>query len=81
MVPIPPPRLLPAFPDAERVRPKTWYGGGKRARWKDGEAIYEWDSQHGAVEKYSSRGKHMGQYNSHTGTQDKGPDPSRTIEP
>lgn len=48
------------------------------ARWKgrDG-TIYEWDFQHGAVEKYNKRGKHLGEFDHETGTQNKAADPTR----
>lgn len=51
----PPPKVLPGFPDAERVPNKG------RARWrtKDGD-ILEWDYQHGEVEVYNRQGKHQG---------------------
>ena len=84
MVPVPPPRNLPAFPDARKVRPKTGIaGGGFRRRWKDSSngTIYEWDYQHGSVEAYDSRGRHLGQFDPHSGDQQKGPDLSRRIEP
>ena len=57
-------------------------GGGMRKRWKDNKGnIYEWDSQHGALEKYNKRGKHMGELNHETGIQTKPADPSRRIDP
>src|ERR1039458_637644 len=79
----PPPRDLPAFPDAERVKPKTPFaGGGKRKRWRtaDGD-ILEWDYQHGKVEKYNKKGKHQGEYDPNTGEQTKPPEPGREVEP
>lgn len=43
-------------------------GGGMRRRWKDDDGnIYEWDSQHGTVEKYSRSGKHLGEFDAETG--------------
>jgi hypothetical protein len=52
------PDLLPAFPDASRVRPK-----GRRRRWQDRRGlIYEWDSRHGAVEIDDDLGRHIGEY-------------------
>jgi uncharacterized protein YukE len=82
--PVPPPRDLPAFPDAVRVKPKTPVqgGGGLRRRWKgrDG-TIYEWDSQHGRVEAYDRRGRSLGEFDPQTGEQTKGPDPTRKVEP
>jgi len=78
----PAPRVLPAFPDAQPVPGKTRYPGGIRKRWKDGDGnIYEWDYQHGRVEKYDKRGRHRGEFDPKTGKQTKDPDPKRTIEP
>ncbi|MBM1186533.1 S-type pyocin domain-containing protein [Pseudomonas lundensis] len=66
----PPPKDLSAFPDARVTPRKTPLqgGGGLRKRWKtrDG-TIFEWDSQHGAVEKYNKRGKHLGEFDHETG--------------
>lgn len=80
---IPPPKLLPAFPKAKIVKPKTPIsGGGLRKRWKDEEFIYEWDSLHGRVEKYDQRGNHLGEFDPNTGVQTKPANPSRPrIEP
>jgi len=44
-------------------------------------AVYEWDSQHGAVEVYNARGRHPGEYDHMTGEQLKPADPTREIEP
>ncbi|RAJ29635.1 RHS repeat-associated protein [Kitasatospora sp. SolWspMP-SS2h] len=77
---VPPPRGgLPGFPGANRVSPKTPVqgGGGLRPRWEDGRHIYEWDSQHGEIEKYNKQGKHLGAYDPVSGQQLKGPDPGR----
>lgn len=63
---IPPPRILPAFHNAVRVKSKT-----NRMRWKDDNFIYEWDSLHGKIEKYNKRGKHLGEFNHITGEQTK----------
>ncbi|WP_434655824.1 colicin E3/pyocin S6 family cytotoxin [Pseudomonas sp. R3-56] len=80
----PPPKGLIAFPDAIIAPRKTPIkgGGGLRKRWKtkDG-TIYEWDSQHGRVEKYNKRGKHLGEFNSVTGEQTKEADDTREVEP
>ena len=80
---VPAPRDLPAFPDAKRVRPKTAVqgGGGLRRRWKgpDGK-IYEWDSQHGTVEVYDRRGRHLGEFDPNTGEQIKPPTSGRKVE-
>ena len=47
-----------------------------RKRWKDEDGnIWEWDSQHGELEKYSPKGKHLGAFDPDTGEQLKpGPD-------
>ena len=79
---IPPPKDLPGFPEARRVKPKTSIpGGGFRKRWRDGNCIYEWDSFHGRVEKYDKRGYHLGEFDPNTGEQTKVANPSRKIEP
>jgi hypothetical protein len=76
------PRDLPGFPDARRVKPKTPKMHGRRARWKDsGGKIYEWDYQHGAVEVYDSRGRHLGQFDPVTGDQQKVADPAYRVDP
>ena len=57
-------------------------GGGKRKRWKDKKGnIYEWDYQHGTVEKYDKRGKHKGEFDAKTGQELKLPNPKRRVEP
>lgn len=80
----PAPKGLSAFPDAQIAKRKTPVkgGGGLRKRWKtrDG-TIYEWDSQHGAVEKYNKQGKHLGEFNPETGEQNKPIDNTRKVEP
>jgi Cytotoxic len=82
MSPVPAPAKLPAFPNAKRVRPKTYRkDGSMRHRWKDDKNIYEWDAQHGAVEKYDLRGRHLGQYDPDMGTLQKPADPTRRIQP
>lgn len=80
----PPPGELSGFPDVRLSRPKTSVqaGGGLRKRWKDQEGnIYEWDSQHGTLEKYNKRGKHLGEFDPNTGVQTKPADSERTVEP
>ncbi|AZD46204.1 colicin E3/pyocin S6 family cytotoxin [Pseudomonas chlororaphis] len=80
----PKPNSLPGFPDAKWAKAKTPIqgGGGIRPRWKDRDGtIYEWDFQHGAVEVYNKRGKHLGEYNHETGAQNKPADPTRKVEP
>ena len=72
---------LAAFPDAVSTRSKSSIQGGgkKRARWKDSKGrIYEWDSQHGAVEMYDKQGKHLGEFDATTGEQTKAAKPGRT---
>lgn len=72
---------LAAFPDAVSTRSKSSVQGGskKRARWKDSKGrIYEWDSQHGAVEMYDKQGKHLGEFDAKTGEQTKAAKPGRT---
>ena len=80
-----PRRRLPAFPNAEPVRPKTprTGGAGLRRRWRDPQAgrIYEWDSQHGTVEAYDDRGRHLGEFDPSSGERLKEPDRSRRVEP
>ena len=82
--PFPAPRRLPAFPNAERARPKTPRvgGAGLRKRWEDRQAgrIYEWDYQHGTVEAYDSQGNHVGEFDPTSGRQLKGSDPTRRVE-
>ncbi|WP_447775445.1 colicin E3/pyocin S6 family cytotoxin [Pseudomonas chlororaphis] len=79
----PKPQNLPAFPDLKWSKPKTpKKGGGLRDRWKDKDGtIYEWDSQHGRLEKYNKRGKHLGEFDPITGQQTKPADKTRVIEP
>ncbi len=79
----PAPSSLPAYPDAKSAPLKTAVRGGgkKRRRWKDRSGkIYEWDSQHGAVEVYTKQGKHLGEFDPETGEQTKPADPSRRVE-
>lgn len=81
---VPPPSSPAAFPNVQRAKPKTSVqgGGGKRKRWKDDKGnIYEWDSQHGTVEKYNKNGKHMGEFDPDTGEMLKPADPTRRVEP
>jgi len=67
------------------VTPKTPKASGKglRKRWKNFEdgTIYEWDYRHGRVEKYNSRGKHLGEFDYQSGVQIKDANPNRSIEP
>jgi hypothetical protein len=47
---------------------------------RDG-GIYEWDYQHGRVERYNKRGKHIGEFDAETGEQTKPADPDKKVEP
>ncbi|WP_410052341.1 colicin E3/pyocin S6 family cytotoxin [Bradyrhizobium sp. SZCCHNRI1029] len=80
----PPPKLLPGFPEAVPIKPKTPFGkdGRKlRKRWKDSDGtIYEWDYQHGTVERYNSNGDHQGEFRPDDGTKI-GPAKPRNVEP
>jgi hypothetical protein len=81
---IPPPRTayLDGFPGTFLVKPKTAFTGGKRRRWKDADGmIYEWDYLHGQIEKYSRRGRHLGDFEWPGGRQLGGPDRGRSVEP
>ena len=81
---IPAPKDIPGIPGAERVKEKTPVknGGGLRKRWKDNDGnIYEWDSQHGKLEKYDKHGKHLGSVDPNTGEQIKPPKKGRKVEP
>jgi len=80
----PPPKELAGFPGAKSAKLKTSVQGrgGRRRRWKDSDGtLYEWDSQHGTVEKYDKRGAHLGEFDASTGQQTKPADPSRRVEP
>jgi hypothetical protein len=80
---VPPPAVPGAFPNLKPVRRKTDRpGGGKRFRWKDEDGnIYEWDYQHGRLEKYDRRGIHQGEYDPNTGQQTKPRNPKYRVEP
>jgi RHS repeat-associated protein len=81
---VPPPKTLAGFPGTRPVRPKTAVQGGGplRRRWVDeAGGIYEWDSRHGAVERYDKRGKHLGEFDAETGEQTKPPVKGRTVDP
>jgi RHS repeat-associated protein len=84
MAPIPAPPFPPGIPGLHRAPPKTPVqgGGGLRRRWKDNDGnIYEWDSQHGTVEKYDRRGRHVGEFDPDTGEQIGPAVPGRRVEP
>ena len=42
--------------------------------------IFEWDSQHGAVEMYDKQGKHLGEFDPITGEQSKPAKTGRKVE-
>jgi HK97 family phage prohead protease len=71
---------ITGIPGLEDVKAK-----GIRKRFKDKEGnIYEWDRQHGTLEKYDKKGKHLGEYDPKTGQRTpgkKGKAKPRTTEP
>lgn len=69
----PPKEGLPGFPDAKTAKPMN----GRQRRVDKKGNTYEWDYQHGAVEKYSKSGKHQGEFDANTGAQTKPADPGR----
>jgi cytotoxic domain protein len=74
---------LKGFPGLTKDKRKTpnQGGGGLRKRWKDKKGnIYEWDSRHGALEKYDKQGWHLGQFDYITGKQTKPADKTRRIQ-
>lgn len=80
--PVMAPRDLLGFPGARRVKAKTGFAGGRRARWRDlNNDILEWDARHGRIERYDERGKHLGEFDAATGKQLSPPDPTRKVEP
>ena len=81
--PVHAPKNLPGFPGANRAEPKTYIGRTvrKRRRWRDSKgSIYEWDYQHGRVEKYDKRGVHQGEFDHVTGERIKAASPGRRIQ-
>jgi hypothetical protein len=84
--PSPAPETIPGVPGAERSDAKTRkhrHGTkGRRRRWKDSDGnIYEWDSQHGTLEKYNRHGRHLGEVDPTNGHQITPAIPTRRIEP
>ncbi|WP_294274668.1 colicin E3/pyocin S6 family cytotoxin [uncultured Chryseobacterium sp.] len=74
----PAPKTLPGFPNAKRANNK----GSGRTRWKNPDGnILEWDKQHGDVEVYNRKGKHLGSARPETGAMYKPPVKGRTIDP
>ncbi len=82
-LPIRAPDVLKAFPEAVKVKSKANVKGGgvQRKRWADKKYIYEWDSRHGYVEKYNSRGKHKGKFDPVTGERMGEANPKKVITP
>lgn len=81
-----PPRsacIASARTGSEARRSKDEASWVRRARWRDEDGnIYEWDYQHGRLEKYGKRGRHKGEHDPNTGEQTKPADRSRPpIEP
>ena len=59
-----------------------WQRKKSKKAWKDPDgAIYDWDSRHGTVEKYNSRGRHEGEFDPDTGKRLKPANPARKVEP
>jgi hypothetical protein len=82
----PAPESIPGVPGLSPAKPKTGVqaGGGLRKPWKDSKGnIYEWDSQHGELDTYDKRGRHLGPVDPATGNPiaGKGPVPGKTVEP
>jgi Cytotoxic len=80
---IPPPDK-PPLPGLRQVKSKTPFNGNGRLRrrWKDGSGyMWEWDYQHGRLEKYDSKGKHVGEFSPIDGSQTKPADPNRSVKP
>jgi hypothetical protein len=81
---VPAPKEIEGISGLVRAKSKTSVqgGGGLRRRWKSKKgSIYEWDSQHGALEKYNKRGKHQGEFDHLTGKQTKPANKKRKVEP
>jgi hypothetical protein len=77
------PKHLKGIPEAIKATAKSDVqgGGARRKRWKDKKGqIYEWDSQHGTVEKYDKQGRHLGEYDPETGLETKPAVPGRRVE-
>jgi len=64
-------------PARRRVGTRLAAGGRNGDRRVDS---YEWDYQHGGVEKYDKRGHHLGEYDPDTGAITKEGDPGRCME-
>jgi hypothetical protein len=73
----PAPDFLPAFPNAERVRPESG-----RIRWRDTDGtVLEWDSHRAALDVYGHDGWHLGEYDHVRGSILGVAEPGRRIEP
>jgi hypothetical protein len=71
------------FRERSEHGPKTLTPWGRlRPRWKmpDGR-IFEWDYQHGTVEGYDARGRHLGEFDPTTGAMRRGPIWGRKVDP
>lgn len=70
------PKTLLGFKDSKLVDKKS-----ERIRWQlSDKKILEWDSQHGEVEMYDRRGRHLGIYAPNTGEKLKNAVLTRRIE-
>jgi hypothetical protein len=72
--PIPRPSILDEF---EAIGARQ---GQRRWRSDGGKRLYTWDSLHGEIEVFNSRGKHLGSLDPITGTMIKPAVPGRTID-
>lgn len=80
----PAPSIPEGFPDLKLAKRKTTVQGGGhlRKRWVDGKQnIYEWDSQHGTLEMYDRRGRHLGEFDPKTRDKLKEADSTRRVDP
>jgi sugar lactone lactonase YvrE len=55
------------------------YGGQKRWRSPDRKRLYTWDSLHGEIEAWNTRGRHLGAMDAVTGVFIKGAKKGRRI--
>jgi hypothetical protein len=79
----PPKNGFPGYPEVVALKRKSPVRGvGLRKRWRELKTgnIRERDSQHGCLEVYDSRGKHLGEFDIN-GVQLKEANPRRRIEP
>jgi hypothetical protein len=71
---------LPDFPEAELTNPKP-REATEPASASDGEIDPGVDYQHGTVEVYNRRGRHIGEFDPHTAERLKGPNSDYQVEP